>query len=598
MRFVLFLVLTKNNIKRIYNQLITVMYLNILFVVLGLFANVVMGTNNTDTLRIVGGSPIPNGDLPNLVYVKAFSVFNEGLSLGAFTCGGTLINAKLYPELFPRVTNEIFVITAAHCVTELDIPYQIRSRIEILWNPDDKLIANMKTFNTGNVIIHPKYNNYIVAKNQKQEIVGYDTILYNDIAIVEVFIEGEDDWVNKLIKVDFTKDISDFPVNEEYVQAGFGPIIYNTPLPDRGYWFTHASVYTHSDTIKTYNTKYKDVKTLYIDPLVSGNRFKIVSTKPSIFFAAPGDSGGALWSSDMKSIVGIASVIIPDRSAKQASNGYTTISLFLSFIQTAVDQIIPLKAYSSSYTEYNDDVCNETLSIRDIPEYVENYFSNKGVMSPYLDYVIFDDAETSDTDYTISHYLPDYSNPKIFGSQMYIPISQTPQPIDYITCLKNGKKLTDKCVKKIVKYPQTSYKSDDFVINDFLERTYDVINSGDVFSNCDKYAVVDQYLQDKSASYSICKFIPSYPGCDTLVPEYNRQMGIKSQLEPLLKTYLDANPKACENTRVVWIRNNDFQISKNSYYEYCNIIPLAAEFPISGTLIVEPLICIQYLNYP
>ena len=133
---------------------------------------------------------------------------------------------------------------------------------------------------------------------------------------------------------------------------------------------------------------------------------------------------------------------------------------------------------------------------------------------------------------------------------------------------------------------------------DFLERTYDVINSGDVFSNCDKYAVVDQYLQDKSASYSICKFIPSYPGCDTLVPEYNRQMGIKSQLEPLLKTYLDANPKACENTRVVWIRNNDFQISKNSYYEYCNIIPLAAEFPISGTLIVEPLICIQYLNYP
>jgi hypothetical protein len=588
----------KNNIKRINIKLITLMYLNILFVFLGVFVNGVMGTNITDTLRIVGGTPILKGELPNLVYVKSFSVVNEEIGLGAFTCSGTLINAILYPELFPRVTNEFFVITAAHCVTNLDIPYQIQSRIEILWNPDDKLIANMKTFVTGNIIIHPKYNNYIVAKNQKQEIVGYDTLLYNDIAIVEVFVEGEDDWVNKLIKVDFTKDISDFPVDEKYIQAGFGPVIYNTPLPDRGYWYTSAFVYTHSETIKNYNTKYSDVKTLYIDPLVSNNRFKIISTKPDLFFGAPGDSGGALWASDKTTIVGIASTIEPDKSGKKAGNSYVTISIFLSFIQIAVDQIIPLKAYSSSYTEYNDDVCDETLSTRDIPEYVEKYFSNKGVMSPYLDYVIFNDAETSDTDYTTSHYLPDYSNPKIFGTHMYIPISQSPQPIDYITCLKNGKKITDKCVKKLVKYPQTSYKSDDFVINDFLERTYDVINSGDVFSNCDNYAVVDQYLRDNSARYSICKIFSNYPGCDTLVPEYNRQTTVKTQLGLLLKMYLDANPKACENTRVVWIRNNDFQTSKNSYYEYCNIIPLPAEFPISGTLIVEPLICIQYLNYP
>lgn len=574
------------------------MYLGVLFVVFGVFVNIVTGTNVSDTLRVVGGSPIPNGEMPNLVYVKSYTVIGEGTGLTTATCSGTLINAGLYPELFPRVKNELFVITAAHCVTNLDTPYQIQSRIEILWNPDDKLIANMKTFDTGNIIIHPEYNNYIVAKAQtpSQEIVGYGVILYNDIAIVEVFIEGEDEWINKLIKVDFTKDISDFPSDEKYIQAGFGLIFQNKPLPDRGYWYTGANVYSHSETISQYNTKYSDIKTLFINPLIINNRFKMVSTKPGLIYAAGGDSGGALLASDKKSIVGIASTVIPDSLNKnQAVNSYTTISIFLKFIQTAVDQFIPLKDYSVSY--YAE--CNETLETRNGPvDYIENYFSNKGIMTPYLDYVIFDSAETSDTDYTISHYLPDYTNPKIFGTRMYIPTSKSPSPLDYVNCLKNGISKPDKCVKKLVKYQKTSYKSDDDVVNIFLERTYNVMTSAeDIFRDCDKYVVTDQYLRDKSASYSICKLIPFYPGCNTLVPEYEKQLQIKSDLGVLLSPKLDADPKACQNKRVVWIRNNDFQSSKNSYYEYCNVIPLAAEFPI-GNFVPDPLICLQYLNYP
>ena len=573
-----------------------IMYFNVLFVVFGVFVNIVMGTNITDTLRVVAGTPIPPGELPNLVYIKSYLVVNEGDGLTTSTCSGTLINAGLYPELFPRVKNEFFVITAAHCVLNLDIPYQILSRNEILWNPDDKIIANMKTFNAGNVIVHPEYNNYIVAKTQTptQDIVGYDIVLYNDIAIVEVFIEGEDEWVNKLIKVDFTKDISDFPSDEKYIQAGFGLIFQNQPLPDRGYWYTNANVYSHSETIKQYNTKYSDIKSLYIDPLVVNNRFKMVTTKPGLFYAAGGDSGGALWSSDKKSIVGVTSTLIPDTlNNKQASNSYTTISIYLKFIQVAVDQFIPLKDYSVSYTE-----CNETLSPRDPVDYIEDYFSNKGIMSPYLDYAILESSETSNTDYTISHYLPDFTNPKIFGTSMYIPTSQSPRPIDYVTCLKNGNSQPDKCVKKLVKYQQTSYKSDDFLINTFLEKTYNVMNSGgDIFRNCDKYAISDQYLRDKATSYQICKVIPSWFGCKTLVPEYEKQLQVRSDLVVLIKPYLDANPKACEIKRVVWIRSNTFQSLKNSYYEYCNVIPLAAEFPI-GNFVVDPLICLQYLNYP
>ena len=574
------------------------MYLGVLFVVFGVFVNIVTGTNVTDTLRIVGGSPIPNGELPNLVYVKSYIVINEGDALTYSTCSGTLINAGLYPELFPRVKSEFFVITAAHCVLSLEVPYQILSRIEILWNPDDKIIANMKTFNTGNIIIHPEYNNYIVSKTQTptQDIVGYNVELYNDIAIVEVFIEGEDEWVNKLIKVDFTKDISDFPSDEKYIQAGFGLIFQNKPLPDRGYWYTGANVYSHSETISQYNTKYSDyIKTLFIDPLIINNRFKIVLTNPGPFYAAGGDSGGALWASDKKSIVGIASTVIPGGTSGQASNSYVTISIFLKFIQTAVDQFIPLKDYSVSY--YAE--CNETLELRNGPvDYIENYFSNKGIMTPYLDYVIFDSAETGDTDYTISHYLPDYTNLKIFGSRIYIPTSQSPSPIDYVNCLKNGISKPDKCVKKLVKYQQTSYKSDDDIVNIFLERTYNVMTSAeDIFRDCYKYATGDQYVRDNDVRYKICKAIPFWFGCDTLVPEYEKQLKIRSDLLAVIKPKLDTDPKACQNKRVVWIRNNDFQSSKNSYYEYCNVIPLAAEFPI-GNFVPDPLICLQYLNYP
>jgi hypothetical protein len=574
------------------------MYLNVLFVVFGVFVNIVMGTNVTDTLRVVGGSPIPNGEMPNLVYVKSYIVVNEGEGLTYSTCSGALINAGLYPELFPRVKSEFFVITAAHCVLSLEVPYQILSRIEILWNPDDKIIENMKTYDTGTTIIHPEYNNYIVAKAETstEDIVGYSAELYNDIAIVEVFIEGEDEWINKLIKVDFTKDISDFPSDEKYIQAGFGAIVKDKPLPDRGYWYTNANVYSHSETINQYNTKYGDnIKTLFVNPLIINNRFKIVLSKPGLFYAAGGDSGGALWVSDKKSIVGITSTLMPGATSGEGSNSYTTISIFLKFIQTAVDQFIPLKDYSVSY--YAE--CNETLESRNGPvDYIENYFSNKGIMSPYLDYAIFDIADEGGTDYEVSHYLPDYNNLKIFGSIMYIPTSQSPSPIDYVNCLKNGILKPDKCLKKLVKYQQTSYKSGDFVVNTFLERTYNVMNSGgDIFRDCYKYAVADQFIRVNDNRYKICKVLPNWINCKTIVPEYEKQVIIRSDLLPSIKNSLNANPKACENKRVVWIRNNDFQSSKNSYYEYCNVIPIAAEFPI-GNFVVNPLICLQWLNYP
>ena len=568
------------------------MYLSVLFVVLGVFVNFSVGTNSTDTLRVVGGSPIPDGELPNLVYLQVLKTIRDGSAVGAYTCSGTLINAGLYPELFPRVTTEFFVITAAHCVVEDDAPYQVSSKVNILWSPDSKVISNMKFVDVGKIIIHPEYNSYVVTKNQTGDIVGYSSVWWNDLAIIEVFIEGEDDWVKKMIKVDFTKDISDFPADANYVQAGYGLITGNT-LPDKGFWYTKARVNSHTTTITKYNKNYADVKNIFVDRLISNNRFKIVESVSDISYAAGGDSGGALWSSDTKTLLGVTSTVslLP---YNKGYNTYTTISFFLEFIKTVVDQMIPLKSYSLSYSED----CNNTISVRVIPDYIEDYFSNKGVMTPYLDYVTFSDAESEFTDYTPSRYLPDYSNPKLFGTSMYIPISQSPSAFDYVECLKNGGKFPDKCVKKLVKYQESSFKSDDFLVDMILKATYNVFKNQAFFDTCRQAAPIGQYLKNNDNKIKTCTFLPIYPGCSTFVPEYKKQLDLFNQLATLLKPLLDADPNACMLKRVMWIRNNGFQTSRNSYYEYCNVIPLTAEYPVVGTLIPDPLICIQYLTYP
>ena len=121
-----------------------------------------------------------------------------------------------------------------------------------------------------------------------------------------------------------------------------------------------------------------------------------------------------------------------------------------------------------------------------------------------MDYVVFDSADEGGTDYETSHYLPDYTNLKIFGSNIYIPTSQSPSPLDYVNCLKNGISKPDKCVKKLVKYQQTSYKSDDDIVNIFLERTYNVMTSaGDIFRDCYKFAIADQFIRDNDIKYKI-----------------------------------------------------------------------------------------------
>jgi len=307
--------------------------------------------------------------MPNLVYINIIKAGSDGKTLGGYTCTGTLINAGLYPELFPRVTSEFFVITAAHCLVNDDAPYQISSKVNVFWSPDTKVIANMKQIEAGRIIIHPEYNTYVVTKNQTGDIVGYNVTLYNDIEIVEVSIKGEDDLVKKLIKVDFTKDISDFPEDGSYIQAGYGLVLDTTPptpLPDRGYWLTNAHVNSHATTIQKYGTNFQDVKTIFVDRLIVNNRFKIVETVDDILYAAGGDSGGALWASDKKSIVGIASTSVYNTRTRTGYATYVTTSLFLQFIKTAVDQIIPLKSYSTAYSED----CNSTISVRDFPEYI------------------------------------------------------------------------------------------------------------------------------------------------------------------------------------------------------------------------------------